>query len=597
MRINHIVWSVLSAALMLATFASCQKEAEGIPTTIHIVADKTHIQAGQVLWDAGDQIAVIRGMSQPGNIFQPFNIGPECVGTSNGVFSGSVTGTEGNYHVVYPYDPDNLPTIDANGLHLVAVKPEQTLVHGTFGRGDNVAVGLSENTSVYLQNLGGLMKVCVHGNFNLTEIRLTDNGGQPLAGPATVPLYGLNRLSIHFDDDATSTIVARPAGGSIAIHGCDTFYIVVPPITLTNYTITLVRDDGWENSLVFNQEVYTVSRSQVKTKDVTPSVFHPVNELLYRTNDGDDLDECIANVARANNTSVEAIQSLSDGWWQASFADTISTIPESSGTGFGNLTNLTDIIIPNNVVGLGPYAFQNCTNLTSVVLSENLTEIPTSAFEETGLRSIVIPEGVTRIGQCAFMNCRSLTTVTLPNTLTDVSSTIFYGDIYLSEINIPTGLTQISDLMFYNCTLLTSINLHEGITRIGHDAFGYCQSLASLVIPESVTSIGREAFRNCSGLTSVVIKGCPNILAECFMGHVCQEWTILSRTPPRLVPIYRNNNYNIPYMDQFRTSISRPINLHVPSGCAQAYRDAEYEAGCRYTTWFTNIVDDATPSK
>lgn len=596
MRINNIVWGMLLAALALATFGSCQKEVVGIPTTIHIVQGKTHLQAGQVLWDADEQIAVIRGMSQPDNTFQPFNIGPECIGTSNGVFTGSVTGTEGNYHVVYPYDPLNLPTMEANGLHLVAVKPEQTLIHGTFGCGDNVAVGVSENTSVYLQNLGGLMKVCVHGNFSLTEIRLTDNDGQPLAGRATVPLYGPDRLSIHFDDDATSTIVARPAGGNIAINGCDTFYIVVPPITLTNYTITLVNENDMESSLVFNQEVYTVSRSQVKTKDVTPSIFHSLYDLFYRTNDGGDLADRIEGIAQANNTSVVSIQSLADGWWRASFASPISTIPRTQSTpGFYNLTNLTDIIIPNSVVGLGTYAFLDCTNLTSVVLSENLTEIAESAFKSTGLQSIVVPESVTSIGAYAIARCPNLTTVTLPNTINTVGSGIFAWDTSLRELNIPTSLTYTQHGMCRGCTSLTSINFHDGVTEIDDYAFQDCSSLTSLVIPESVTLIDRNAFDGCSGLTSVVIRGCPTIKSYCFQNHQCREWTILSNTPP---PLYSGAITN-PEMSQFKPHYSiqgETITLHVPRGCAQAYRDAEYY-GYRYTTWFTNIVDDATPSK
>lgn len=203
-----------------------------------------------------------------------------------------------------------------------------------------------------------------------------------------------------------------------------------------------------------------------------------------------------------------------------------STIPpgfhiSKSGTlvSYGEEEDVTDIVIPENVVRIGERAFRNCIHLTSVV----------------------IPEGVIGIGYEAFRNCIQLKSVTIPNSMVTLSDTAFAGCENLTEIHLPERLEKIGytirtvrnnhhasgkmldvAMLFpeeirkdfrisSNLTLngytgsAADVVIPDGVLRIGTYAFRNCYQIRSVTIPDSVTEIGDLAFRNCTNLTSIVI--------------------------------------------------------------------------------------------
>jgi hypothetical protein len=69
--------------------------------------------------------------------------------------------------------------------------------------------------------------------------------------------------------------------------------------------------------------------------------------------------------------------------------DTVTYIDSSA---FANCSNITSVVIPEGVIGIGGSAFQGCTSLVS----------------------IIVPDSVTGIGKGAFSGCSSLESMTLP---------------------------------------------------------------------------------------------------------------------------------------------------------------------------------------
>ena len=183
-----------------------------------------------------------------------------------------------------------------------------------------------------------------------------------------------------------------------------------------------------------------------------------------------------------------------------------STITNIDGAAFSDCRSLTSITLPEGIPSIGDWFFDNCTGLTEIVIPSSVTSIGQNAFSGcSGLTSVTIPESVTTIGESAFQGCCALTSVTIPESLTSIGYHVFDGCSSLSSVTIPLGVTSIGEGAFFICSSLTSVTIPESVTTIGESAFQGCSVLTSVTIPESLTSIGYHAFDGCVGLTSVTI--------------------------------------------------------------------------------------------
>lgn len=181
-------------------------------------------------------------------------------------------------------------------------------------------------------------------------------------------------------------------------------------------------------------------------------------------------------------------------------------------TGIGTCTD-TDIIIPHNheglpVVGIVDYAFQNLTQITNVVIPDSVTSIGEYAFMGcSNLTSIDIPDSITSVGYGLLAFCSSLTSVTIPNNWAYIPSDTFAGCTSLESITIPNSVTSIGQSAFEGCTSLTSIIIPDSVTNIEDNAFRSCSGLTSITIGNGITSIGSHAFIGCSSLASIEVDG------------------------------------------------------------------------------------------
>ena len=194
---------------------------------------------------------------------------------------------------------------------------------------------------------------------------------------------------------------------------------------------------------------------------------------------------------------------------------------------FYNCSNLTCVTIPNSVVSVGNEVFSNCSKLTSINVSENnqnYTSIAGVLFNKDKTKLIQypeaktddiysIPDSVETIGEYAFLGCKNLTNITIPNSVTQIGRSAFNGCGKLSMVTIPDGVRSIEDYTFKSCSNLTKVTIPNGVTKIGNYAFEYCYKLNGVTIPDSVISIGNYAFYDCfHDLSTVVIgNGVTNI--------------------------------------------------------------------------------------
>ena len=248
-----------------------------------------------------------------------------------------------------------------------------------------------------------------------------------------------------------------------------------------------------------------------------------LNEQTTVANDG--LMPPVATVS--NVTSIEG-----NGY---SFENGTLTITTNEGTTAWqdnasiNETDVTKVIVGNDVTEIGSRAFQDCTNLTQAEFPSGITSIRYSAF--SGCENLVLtqlPDKLTSIGNNVFFNCENLALKELPSGITSIGSNAFSGCTSLALKELPSGITSIGYEAFSGCASLALEKLPNKLTSIGESAFLNCENLALKELPSGITSIGYKAFSGCA---SLALKELPSnvtsIAQEAFYGCVNLELTEL----------------------------------------------------------------------
>ena len=196
--------------------------------------------------------------------------------------------------------------------------------------------------------------------------------------------------------------------------------------------------------------------------------------------------------------------------------------------------------IPDEVIAIGPGAFQGCSGLTSITLGKGIASLGSNPFAScSSLQEILvdaanahytsvdgvlfdksqeiliqyplsrsgfyeIPLGVTTIGDYAFCNCTKLSNITIPESVTTRGEWAFAGCAKLSTATLPDAVTSVGNSAFKQCSNLCRVTFGANLQTIGNTAFSSTPIL-SLTIPDQVTSIGEHAFSYCPYLTDIVL--------------------------------------------------------------------------------------------
>lgn len=152
--------------------------------------------------------------------------------------------------------------------------------------------------------------------------------------------------------------------------------------------------------------------------------------------------------------------------------------------------NIKNVLIPNNIKQICPYAFYHCKNIQSIVFEEKseLKIIDEHAFESSSLKEITIPPHVVQIGKNSFQYCDKLAKIEFGNEskLESIGESAFQSTL-LERILIPPNVKYIGKFAFSNCRKLEKIvfqnnYLRESAIKIGQNAFEYLL-LKKIVFP------------------------------------------------------------------------------------------------------------------
>jgi len=201
------------------------------------------------------------------------------------------------------------------------------------------------------------------------------------------------------------------------------------------------------------------------------------------------------------------------------------TIPDNvvevGAEAFYNCKTLKTLRIGKKLTYINGAAFKSCDKIENIHISDmeawlsipdisGLMNYGSSAknlyHNDTIINELIIPDTVTTISPYAFYGCYAITSVIIPETVTTIGKCAFYGCRSLTSITIPDAVTEISEYMFFNCSSMTSVTLGSGIISIGDNAFYNCSSLASITIPKKVNKLGAYAFYSCNALIEIIFE-------------------------------------------------------------------------------------------
>ena len=206
---------------------------------------------------------------------------------------------------------------------------------------------------------------------------------------------------------------------------------------------------------------------------------------------------------------------------------------------------LDDVVIPDTVTKIGPYAFYGCTNITNVYISNSVTEIGNLAFNSCiNLINVSGGENLISVGNNAFAGCTNLTSVLLGNNITTMGTGVFINDAKLNTVSISGKLDSLPTNIFHSCSssktvyyggtleqwlsfdtdytnsplynggrlyiqgeLVTKVVVPDTISILKSYAFYKNKDITTLTIPKSVTSIETNVFRSCTNLTTIYYEG------------------------------------------------------------------------------------------
>ena len=217
-------------------------------------------------------------------------------------------------------------------------------------------------------------------------------------------------------------------------------------------------------------------------------------------------------------------------WYTVKFKNWSANPLHKGATLYANNQMVVDVVIPNDISTIHPYAFIGCSSLKSVIAHDNILWIGEGAFGyceslinirlpqnlksiEKGsfigcisLNTISIPTNVETIKMAAFSGCASLSRVFTHDNISNLEDGVFANCSKLTEIAIPQKVSYIAPCLCYNCTSLTHVVLSNNIEHIGESAFGGCTSLKNVTIPSKVEYIDERAFEGCKNLQNVIIE-------------------------------------------------------------------------------------------
>ena len=308
--------------------------------------------------------------------------------------------------------------------------------------------------------------------------------------------------------------------------------------------------------------------------------------------------------------------------------DSIVAKYSSLGKVFG--AQVQKYVIGERISAISYNAFRDCTGLTSIVVEPNNETYDSrgdcNAIIETasntlivGCKNIVIPEDVMSIGDYAFSGCSGLTSISIPESVTSIGRNAFSGCHSLTKAEFAsieslcavafTGVSSnplyCAEHLYINGAEVFDVVIPDGVASIGDYAFMNGRSLTSVAIPSSVVSIGSEAFSDCTSLTKAEFASIMSICSISFENSssnpLCYAKHLYvggSEVKDLDIPYYVGSIGNYAFYNCLGlTSVTIPKSvMTIGYGAFSGCKNLPVEGGLRYADTYLVEATDVTQS-
>lgn len=206
-------------------------------------------------------------------------------------------------------------------------------------------------------------------------------------------------------------------------------------------------------------------------------------------------------------------------------ADTVQVVGNSAAMYCANLEKVT---FGKEIKHIGVSAFESEADDTNGVGGGSLKEIVFNGAPEIicekafyyadDLTEIVLPEGVKEIGPWAFAKCTGAERIIIGDGLETMGDHAFHKCKGAKEVRIPGSCKTVEVSAFYQCISLEKLTLEEGIETLRKGAFEECSALKTVTLPSSIKTMEPYIFYNCESLTECYADSPETLEKDLFTG-------------------------------------------------------------------------------
>ncbi len=205
-----------------------------------------------------------------------------------------------------------------------------------------------------------------------------------------------------------------------------------------------------------------------------------------------------------DTTNTATISGKGDMW---NYLESGLAVESSLSNPFASETNMTNIIIEDDVTSIGDYFLYGNEQVQKVEIGKGIKRIGKNAFCRCTFNEFSLPDGLGSIEEFAFsgVHIKSKELI-LPNSIEELKEGCFSNVLELEKIVLPKNLKEIPRGCFQNCQTLKTIEWGNELSIIESVAFGGCRKLSYVNLPNTLNTLGWYVFDKCEELETVIFS-------------------------------------------------------------------------------------------